>query len=669
MERCYSCMKPIPDKAMQICPHCGEPLNIPCDTETFLVPGSVLQGKFLVGKVLGSGGFGNTYIGWNQVLQCRVAIKEYFPKHLSTRERMRGEVSVSDRVSQQRFRAGLFQFLEEARSIATLQDVKGIVQVYNFFEENGTGYIIMEYLDGTDVKTIMEERGGRLDYEWSRRVMLTVLYTLREIHRRGILHRDIAPDNIFVTRDGFVKLIDFGAAKHATALANMHQDIVLKAGYAPIEQYGREAKQGPYTDLYAVAAMFYRMLTGVKPQPANERMSEDKLPSLSDLGIHIPEQAEMGIMVCLNVMPQYRLQNAQDFMEVLDGRNFVPVYEPDWILPEAEEKDGFMKKLQRLPLWKKAVLACGTTAAAILVAVGCVAAIAPFQRKSRETVSISEEVLPQCEGKSLDSAQKGLEKYGIQTDISYIYNPDNAANTVIAMEPSAGTDVDSVDRLHLKVESGTMLTMENFKGKNAKEVRTALKRICKNKYQGKMCIYNYTKSTEKDKCYTQSSSGNMAVKDLARFTVQISWGQEKDYQVYMPDLGGLTLEQARKKLKNQGLSMAVGVSRKIEDDAPEGTIISQEIPEGEKFNRNRADTANYNVPERVGVVVSMGILPISTPEATPMPKRTPRPKKPSESKSKKSSKLKSKKTAKPKPKKTPKPKRPGYDDNVISFID
>lgn len=160
-------------------------------------------------------------------------------------------MTVSGTVNQQRFRTGLLQFLEEARSIATLQDVKGVVQVYNFFEENGTGYIIMEYLEGMDVKTILKHRGQRMDYEWSRRVILTVLHTLREVHKRGILHRDIAPDNIFVTNEGVIKLIDFGAAKHATALANMHTDIVLKAGYAPIEQYSKKTQQGPYTDLYA----------------------------------------------------------------------------------------------------------------------------------------------------------------------------------------------------------------------------------------------------------------------------------------------------------------------------------------------------------------------------------------------------------------------------------
>lgn len=659
MERCYSCMQPLPDKKIHLCPHCGEPLKISYNTDMFLAPGSVLQGKFLVGKVLGSGGFGNTYIGWNKVLQCRVAIKEYFPKHLSSREKMRGEVSVSDSVSQQRFRAGLHQFLEEARSIATLHDVKGVVQVYTFFEENGTGYIIMEYLEGMTVKSIMEERGGKIDYEWSRRVMLTVLHTLREIHRRGILHRDIAPDNIFVTKDGVIKLIDFGAAKHATALANMHQDVILKAGYAPIEQYSKGAKQGPYTDLYAVAAMFYRLLTGTKPLPANERVSQDNLPSLSDLGIHIPEQAEMGIMVCLNVMPQYRLQNAQDFMEALDGRDFVPVYEPDWILPEVEERSGFMRKLQQLPLWKRAVLASGAVVAVILVAVGCVAAIAPFQRESRETVSISEEVLPQCEGKSLEDATRDLKKYGIRPNITYMYEPERRENTVVKMEPSAGTDAASVDHLDLTVESSTMVTIKKFNEEDdVKEICSFLKERCKEKYNDEMRSFNYHNKVKKNKCYGQSGSGNIVVKDLANFKVYISWGKKQDYQVSMPGLVGKSLEEAKKELKRRHLSMAVDVVRAIEDDAPEGTILSQDIPEGNQYNWNRKDTANYDVPEKVEVVVSKGFVPTPTPWVTPEPRRIPKPQKPNRA-------AKPKKTAKPKKKK--KQQRDNHEEHFIGF--
>lgn len=364
MKLCYHCMHQIEKEDPRFCPKCGHSLDSEPADEKYLRPGTILQGKFIVGYPLGAGGFGNTYIGWNQTLFCKVAIKEFYPKQYCRRAPEGAAVMVSDEKLQGRFQRGLRQFLEEARSVAALQDIPGVVKISDFFEENGTGYIVMEHLDGMDVKEILSRSGGKKEYGWCRRVVLTVLHTLREIHKRGVLHRDIAPDNIFVTDEGIIKLIDFGAAKHVSALSDSESDIMLKVGYAPIEQYKRSAAQGPYTDLYGVAALFYRMLTGQRPIPANERLEQDGLITPSDMGIQIPEQAEMGMMVCLNVQPEYRLQSADEFMEALDGRYFTPVYEAEWILPPLEEKKGFREKLSRIP-----------TAAGAGLCIGCICLI------------------------------------------------------------------------------------------------------------------------------------------------------------------------------------------------------------------------------------------------------------------------------------------------------
>lgn len=360
MKLCYHCMHQIKDENIYTCPACGRSLAPQPVGAKYLQPGTVLQGKFIVGYPLGAGGFGNTYIGWNRVLFCKVAIKEFYPEQYCYRAADRATVSVSDEKQEDRFRIGLRQFLEEARNVAALQDIPGVVEISSFFEENMTGYIVMEYLEGMDVKAILAKSGGKMDYGWCRRVVLTVLYTLREVHRRGVLHRDIAPDNVFMTREGIIKLIDFGAAKHISALSNASPEIVLKVGYAPIEQYSREAPQGPYTDLYAVAALFYRMLTGQRPIPANERSGTDGLIPPSDMGIKIPRQAEMGMMVCLNVQPQYRLQSVDEFMEALAGKDFVPVYEPEWIFPVTEEGQGIKEKIARIPIpaWIGLCLGC-----------------------------------------------------------------------------------------------------------------------------------------------------------------------------------------------------------------------------------------------------------------------------------------------------------------------
>lgn len=636
MGRCLSCMQAIPDKQPKTCPHCGEPTVPDSDKSQFLKPGSVLQGKFLVGKVLGSGGFGNTYIGWNQVLQCRVAIKEYFPKHLSKREIVRGEVTVTDTVSQQRFRAGLLQFLEEARSIATLQDVKGVIQVYNFFEENGTGYIIMEFLEGMDVKTILKHRGDQVDYQWTRRVMLTVLHTLREIHKRGILHRDIAPDNVFVTKEGVIKLIDFGAAKHATELANLHADVVLKAGYAPIEQYSKKAKQGAYTDLYAVAAMFYRMLTGTKPQPANERIVEDHLLPLSDMGVKIPEQAEMAIMVCLSVQPAYRLQSAGDFMEALGGSDFVPVYEPTWILPEVKEKKSYSGGMKNLSKKKKALILSGALVAAGLVLAGGAIVVNRAAGERHGAVYGKDETLHQYEGQSVESAVRELEQYGITPNVTYLYNPDVKESKVLSMKEAAGTSLEFLNAVHLTAESSQMVTVEDFQGKSVESVRKKLKSLCRDQYRDNMITFAYTNAAKKNTCYAQNISGNCKVEELSGLSVQASWGKKSDYETKMPDLVGMTAAEAKKRLKKLGLSIRVIVTQEIEDETPEGIILWQNLSQGQTFNKNKLDS-DYNVPGEVEVTVSRGITVTEPPVVTQRPRVTARPnKKPSKTKAPKS---------------------------------
>ena len=163
MKLCYHCMHQFKDEKLHTCPNCKKSLQLQQVSARYLKPGTVLQKKFIVGYPLGSGGFGNTYIGWNQLLLCKVAIKEFYPEQYSGRSPDGVTVTVPDGKLKPRFRKGLQQFLEEARSVAALQDIKGVVAISNFFEEHGTGYIVMEYLEGMDVKTILKKSGDKKD--------------------------------------------------------------------------------------------------------------------------------------------------------------------------------------------------------------------------------------------------------------------------------------------------------------------------------------------------------------------------------------------------------------------------------------------------------------------------------------------------------------------------
>lgn len=624
---CYHCMTQIKEEKLNKCPNCGKSLTPEPVSDRYLKPGTELQNKFIVGYPIGAGGFGNTYIGWNKLLLRRVAIKEFYPEQYITRAKDRVTVSVATETLQPRFRKGLQQFIEEARSVAALQDIKGVVEISNFFEENGTGYIIMEYLEGMDVKTILKKSGNKKDYEWCRRVILTLLHTLREIHKRGVLHRDIAPDNIFVTREGIIKLIDFGAARHSTALANMKSEVILKVGYAPIEQYSREAPQGPYTDLYAVAALFYRMLTGQKPIPADERMNEDTLIVPSEMGVELPEQAEMAIMVCLNIQPQYRLQSADEFMEALDGKNFVPVYEPEWILPPVEEKSSF----SNMPIAAR----IGIVLASIFVVLGVVfggAAIInnTLSGEKHETLSGSDAILADLTGETVEEAEQELNRMGFG-GYSVIYEYEfsqEPEGTIIRQNPKAGAIPEGQETVVTLYISGgqQQYTLEDFREKSIDEIRDYFAKynftIYENAYPGAEMvlanntaggdyspktgtihlIYEYTDDYPAGICYSQSLDAGTMCDGSEDVTFAISCGKVSDYEIVIPDFTGMGKKKVEKVLEETGLSAYLQLE--FEDgssnnEIEKGKVEDQSILPGAIYNVLEGKTYEYAEETRI----------------------------------------------------------------------
>ena len=185
---------------------------------------------------MGNGGFGITYLGWDNVLQHKIAIKEYFPGEFSTRVSGQTKVSVYSGEREEQFNSGKEKFIEEAQRIAKFNKTKGIVHVYDYFEENGTAYIIMEYLEGETYKEKLKKRGV-IPPEEARDVIIAVLEALEQVHAEGLVHRDIAPDNIMMTKKGEITILDFGASRFATTKHSKSLSIILKPGYAPEEQY------------------------------------------------------------------------------------------------------------------------------------------------------------------------------------------------------------------------------------------------------------------------------------------------------------------------------------------------------------------------------------------------------------------------------------------------
>lgn len=244
---CYNCFQNRPAES-GACPHCGfdpaaarhYPLALPC--------GSILAGQYLVGRALGQGGFGITYAARDLKAQTSVAIKEYFPEGLAVRTAGTTRVLSGGPQQEESFAYGKGKFLEEARTLARFNEHPGIVSVRSYFEENGTGYFAMERLDGVSLLQYLRDAGGRLPWEAACDLLLPVFDALDTVHAAGIIHRDISPDNIFICREGSVKLLDFGAARYVFGEKSQSLSVILKHGYAPVEQYSRRGRQGPWTD-------------------------------------------------------------------------------------------------------------------------------------------------------------------------------------------------------------------------------------------------------------------------------------------------------------------------------------------------------------------------------------------------------------------------------------
>ncbi|MBQ3108985.1 MAG: serine/threonine protein kinase, partial [Clostridia bacterium] len=277
------------------CQECGWPQAK--DNHTCQLPiRTILAGKYLVGRVLGQGGFGITYLGWDLNLDMKVAIKEYYPESLVSREQTgRTLVQCFAGESQQFFAAGREKFVQEAKMLAKFDDLPGVVSVKDFFMENGTAYIVMKFIQGETLKKHIADE-GRLPAADVLNRLYPLMVSLSQIHASGLIHRDISPDNIILEPDGGVKLLDFGAARSMSLTGEHSSTINVKKGYAPPEQYRVHGEQGPWTDVYALAATVYKAITGKTPPQSLDREVKDFLQHPTELGAELNWWQEAAIL-------------------------------------------------------------------------------------------------------------------------------------------------------------------------------------------------------------------------------------------------------------------------------------------------------------------------------------------------------------------------------------
>lgn len=313
---CYGCFREKQDGA-HICSFCG--FNEEEKQPFLALPmGTLLHGRYMTGRVLGVGGFGITYLGYDFTLEIKVAIKEYMPSGFVTRHSDRYRVVLTGQ-DREEYQNGMKRFLDEARILARLQNTPNIVSVQDYFKENNTAYFVMEYIDGMSLKAYLVSKGGKIPYTEALEILIPVMRALEQVHAMKLTHRDISPDNISLTSGGESKLLDFGAARFASGDAKS-VSVILKHGYAPEEQYSGKGNQGPWTDVYAMGATMYRCVTGELPPDSIARIHKDTLKKPSELGISLSSQVEQSLLKALSVKAEDRYSSMTDFINALSWK-------------------------------------------------------------------------------------------------------------------------------------------------------------------------------------------------------------------------------------------------------------------------------------------------------------------------------------------------------------
>ena len=581
MRICMGCMGQY-EEDYQICPNCGYVYGSPPKEAYHLSPETVLKGRYIVGKTLGYGGFGVTYLGWDAVLERKVAIKEYLPGDFSTRMPNQTKLTVYTGIGEEQFFAGLKSFVEEAQRLAKFNPLPGVVDIYDSFQENGTGYIIMEYLSGQTVKELMQQK-GKLEYGETKKIILAVLATLKEVHKDGIIHRDISPDNIFITDTGEIKLIDFGASRYATTLHSKSLSVILKPGYAPEEQYRSRGNQGPWSDVYAVAATFYKMITGKTPEESMERAIKDTVQEPSKLGAKLPKGAENAIMNALNVRMEDRTQSADAFAQALNSEDVTRT-----VVKHKKQDTG------KFPVWLKLLSACLGAAVLtmiILVKIGVVADPLQSVRLPEGYVNA-----PGLVNATVDDAQTIIETQGLILQImDRQTNEKVPRDLIMSQNPMPGRLVEEGSIIDVIVSAGGEVVYVPDVTYKPLDVATGVMEALGFRVQA---VEEYGEAAP-GTVLRQDVPANTELPRRSIIQLVASKGLENldtSLDVEVPDLTGKTFEKAREELLKSGLYLMIGEER-----------YDMTIPASQIISQNPGAAKTVKAGSTVSVVVSLGV--------------------------------------------------------------
>lgn len=296
------------------CTVCGFSNAVKRDIRALPV-GIRLNKRYIVGRVLGIGGFGITYVVFDTETNERLAVKEYFPAEWAMRTPPDTQIVPNSQAKDSLYQHGQEVFVNEARILSKLKNVSSVVNVRNFFVENGTAYMVMELLEGYTLSGYLKSKGIKsMPYVMAGNIVKEIGTALHQVHAQMLLHRDVGPDNIMITNNGEIRLIDFGATRMYALNSPQSMSVLVKPGFAPIEQYSRAGNQGPWTDVYALAATYYYLVTGIKPPEAPDRITGIAVTPIKHLVPSVPEYISDAIMHAMEENWRDRPQSVRDFL-------------------------------------------------------------------------------------------------------------------------------------------------------------------------------------------------------------------------------------------------------------------------------------------------------------------------------------------------------------------
>ncbi len=532
---CIACMHPLEEDGN--CAYCHFQQEGYQPIPRCLRPGTELAGRYVLGKVLGEGSFGITYVAWDTLLDTAVAIKEYFPANLASRHVGDGgdhNVYLYEKTEKRNYRDNLQKYLDEAKSLSAFSELDGIVSVRDFFYANQTAYIVMAYVEGVSVKEYVE-KNGRIEGELFLEMLKPILYSLAKVHETGVLHRDISPDNILITKNNKMVLIDFGAARKENISMTRSMTVVFKQGYSPEEQYRSRGKQGAWSDIYALCATAYYALTGKRPDEAIERVLEDEMQSLEEMpDIQLTDFQKRSFMKGIAVRPAERYQNIKELYE-------------DLYVRQDEKKQGMIFRYRG-----------GFIIAASLVLVLSVVGLWQWR-----VYAI------QASGTTLGQ-EKQLSEAGEE----------------------AGSIADTVEQTDAPI-----LIMDSYEGMKRSE---AEQQIENEGDLGLQVVWeeSYHGTVKKGVVMKQNIAAGTQyhIGDYNQLVLTVSEGVRK---VTVPSVSGMSRKQAEKKLKNKKLKVSVKQERSSQVD--KGLVIRQSTAKGKKVKEGTkiTITVSSGMPEPV----------------------------------------------------------------------